>query len=226
MPSSIALAWPRPRQGLEAIERADHTNTLLAGSGLGALSRLSFDSYEAVTTSQFQALEAAMQLASGRGGNQKWLYLYGDTGVGKTHLAAAAVRGACERGRHARFFRVPRWLMNLRATFNGGDGNFQEIFDDACESPLLVLDDLGAESVTRWSTSIVEELIKHRHDQQLPTLITSNLDFGVVDGPLASRIVDVRLTRVVRVLGQDYRRGGRRGRSSRVHSYTDTGDGQ
>ena len=80
-------------------------------------------------------------------------------------------------------------------------------------SPLLALDDLGAEAVTDWVRDRIYTLINHRWDHCLPLLVTTN----VAPADLASRIGQGIASRIagccahrISVKGPDARRGGKR----------------
>ena len=45
-------------------------------------------------------------------------------------------------------------------------------------TPLLLLDDIGAEHLTAWARDeVIEPIIQHRMDEKLPTFFTSNFDY-------------------------------------------------
>jgi len=59
--------------------------------------------------------------------------------------------------------------------------------------PLLVLDDLGAESSTVWAEEKLYQFIVHRHEARIPTVITSAAALSELEDSksrIASRLVD------------------------------------
>ena len=104
------------------------------------------------------------------------LYISGPTGVGKTHLSVAIVSERLRIGADALFYSVPSMLDELRNTYSKegllGDG-FYALFNRLKDADLLVLDDLGSGSVTEWSEEKLYQLITHRYDNRLPTVINS-----------------------------------------------------
>ena len=117
------------------------------------------------------ALDAAKEFAEHP---EKWLYLHGPTGVGKTHIAVAIAKVQSDRGRSVTFWSVPDLLDNLRHSYsNPNESTFYELFDAVRNCELLILDDFGAQQMTDWALEKLYQIIAHRHDRLLPTVITS-----------------------------------------------------
>ncbi len=101
-----------------------------------------------------------------------WLYLQGETGVGKTHLAFAIAGASIDNGVEAVYWSLPRFLDQLRQTYsNRNEADFFALFDKARDAELLVLDDFGLQQRTDWSLEKLYQLIAHRHDRRLRTVI-------------------------------------------------------
>ena len=142
--------------------------------------RMTFDTFSASgapsTTTDEQAslsfaLEAAHRFADEP---DNWLYLHGPTGVGKTHLAISIAIHAEVLGMETSFWRVPDLLDKLRHGFNTDtETTFYDQFTAVKDAELLILDDFGAQAMTEWSLEKLYQLICHRHDRMLPTIVTS-----------------------------------------------------
>ncbi len=138
---------------------------------------------------------------------QGWLFLFGGYGCGKTHLAAAIANEAIARDNETIFMVVPDLLDHLRSTFGpSSEVSYDEQFETIKNIFLLVLDDLGTESVTEWAREKVFQLINHRYNAGFPTVITSNKDLDRLDGRVNSRILDVTLCQHIYIKAGDYRR--------------------
>lgn len=137
-----------------------------------------------------------------------WLVLVGDSGCGKTHLTVAIANEQLAKGGDVFFAFVPDLLDHLRYTFSPDSRvTYDELFDRIRQAPLLVLDDLGAESSTAWANEKLYQIIVHRHNARLPTIITTRaLPAG--GNPIASRLNDSRLVTVVPITAPDYRQTG------------------
>lgn len=162
----------------------------------------SIEGYEPVTASAARALDAARRMVDGEIAN---LVLAGPTGVGKTHIAAAAANAidrqlngeyrlllaeaeaAHGRGEDVRFPRlpdVPAWL-NVADALVRMRLEFERPLDDRETTTsvlaahhfrgLLVLDDLGRERTSDWTAEVVYALVNARYEARLRTIVTTNL---------------------------------------------------
>jgi DNA replication protein DnaC len=139
-----------------------------------------------------------------------WLVLYGGKGNGKTHLAAAAANYLIARDRPVLFVNVPEFLDWLRESysrpsFDDTEETFSRRFELVRDAPVLVLDDLGAESDTPWANEKLYILLNYRLEMRLPTMITSNLRFEDFPARLRSRLGEVGFSVVVHNPAPDYR---------------------
>ena len=180
------------------------------------LSRMSFDQFEIqgklLNSRDRETLSAALTAAQAFAeGPEGWLLLAGDSGCGKTHLAIAVINVVLARGDSVFFAFVPDLLDHLRYTFNPDSlVTYDELFDQVRQAPLLVLDDLGAESSTPWAHEKLYQIIVHRHNNRLPTVITTRGIPTNPKDPVASRLNDPRLVTVMPITAPDFRRGMRR----------------
>lgn len=132
-----------------------------------------------------------------------WVVLSGPSGCGKTHLAAAVANRQIELGNEVFFTVVPDLLDHLRATFGpGSDVTYDELFEAVRNSPLLVLDDLGTQSETSWAQEKMFQVLNHRFNAELPTVITTNHTMAELDARLKSRLTDRSLSVVIDIGGQ------------------------
>ena len=138
-----------------------------------------------------------------------WLVLLGQTGTGKTHLAAAIANYRLEVGDNVAFVSVPELLDQLRSTFEpGADGHIDVTLDRLREVALLVLDDLGAHKSTPWAEEKIYQVLSHRHLSRTATVVTTNLELVKMEPRIASRLADLQVSNVHQITAPDYRIGG------------------
>ena len=108
-----------------------------------------------------------------KGNVVKGLYLSGNFGSGKSYIVSACLNELIKDGHNAAMIYYPEFLRILKSSF---DSDFEEQYDYARKSDLLLLDDIGAENVTAWSRDeILGPILQYRMDNNLPTFFTSNL---------------------------------------------------
>lgn len=135
------------------------------------------------------------------------LMLIGPYGCGKTHLAAAILHRCAEDGTPGMFVVAPDLLAQIRSSYRTGDGRADEIVDAAKNTPLLVLDDLGAEKASPWVQEQLYMLINHRYEHMLPTVITTNNDGAELEAELGRRTLSrlAEMTVPIKISARDYR---------------------
>ena len=168
-------------------------------SNLGPLTRLTFDnlirrgrSADPRDQKRFQRLvEDAEAFAKDPHG---WLVLVGPSGCGKTHVAAAVANRCLERGVPALFVVVPDLLDHLRAAYRpGAEVSYDQLFEQVRNAPVLVLDDLGTQSATPWAEEKLFQIINHRYNARLPTVVTTNVPLSKFDERIRTRLGDPSL---------------------------------
>jgi len=103
------------------------------------------------------------------------IFFVGPSGVGKSHLAHALGHEACRRGIDVLFYRAHKLLEWINS--GRGDGSHQRRLDRIIKIPLLILDDLGLQSMPQIHQEDFYEVICERYEKR-PLIITSNRDMS------------------------------------------------
>ena len=137
---------------------------------------------------------------------QGWLILSGPYGSGKTHLAAAIANQIAILGDPPLFVLVPDLLDHLRAAFSPSSGTtYDHRFNEVRLAPVLVLDDLGSQSATPWAREKLFQILNHRYNSELPTIITVAIDtLKDLEPRIRVRMHDERLCTQVLITASAY----------------------
>lgn len=158
-----------------------------------------------------RAFELAREFATQLRG---WLIMVGNYGCGKTHLAAAIANQRIAHGHLALFVNVPDLLDHLRATYSPSSPvTYDQRFETIRSAPLLILDDLGTENATSWAKEKLYQILNHRYNAQLPTVITTNHRLEEIDARLLSRMNDQNFCQIYTIQAPDFRGSGLMGQS-------------
>lgn len=184
-------------------------------SSLDLMASKSFGSFEdrmseGLQPDEIKSLQKALKAAHNYAEKPKgWLVFMGGYGSGKTHIAAAIANYRAGLGDPPLFIMVPDLLDHLRATFSPHSSvAFDRRFDDIRTAPLLVLDDLGTQSMTPWVREKLYQLFNYRYNRELPTVITTADSMNEMDARIRSRLLDGKLCTVY-VLNVPSYHGGR-----------------
>ncbi len=172
-------------------------------TGLGVFHECTFATFdlrkkEGLPVDDIQYLEKTLKAARAFAEQPEgWLVLLGGYGCGKTHLAAAIANYRAELGYDVRFDVVPDLLDHLRATFSPGSTvSLDRRFEQIRTCRLLILDDLGTQSMTPWVREKLYQLFNYRYNYKLPTVITSADHLEDIDPRIRSRMTDARLCKI------------------------------
>lgn len=186
--------------------KKEKLNQLQQRSNLGVLSRLTFENLtptgrqdDAASRELFsRAYDAAKTFAEAPSG---WLVFVGPGGSGKTHLACAIANYCLSLGHPAFYISAADLLDHLRSAFSpNSDVSHDELFEQVRNTPLLILDDLTIAATTAWSKGKMEQLLDHRFNARLATVITADVPIEGFDESLRRHLADTELCRVY-VLG-------------------------
>jgi DNA replication protein DnaC len=104
------------------------------------------------------------------------LLFTGDNGVGKTHLAVAALRELCTtKGARGQFWDFHELIREIRNSYDEQTRTTElQVLSPVVEADVLLLDDLGAWKMTDWMLDTLFFLLNSRYMAKRATLITTN----------------------------------------------------
>lgn len=180
-------------------------------SNLGTFAEKTFDNFSLAgnthAISEIDSLRQAHRMAIqfAEHPHKKWLVLQGTYGCGKSHLAAAIGNERLSHGDIVLFITAPDLLDHLRGAYSPGAESYDQTFDRIRNAHLLILDDLGVENPSEWAKEKLFQLLNHRYNERLSTVITTNTDIDMLDPRLRSRMLDIDVVRHISITARDYR---------------------
>jgi len=137
------------------------------------------------------------------GEKEKAIYLHGSFGSGKTYLVAALLNELAKKDVKGIVIHLPEFLRGLKESFSS---DYSEKFDAIKKTPVLLIDDIGAEYLTSWARDeVLEPILQYRMDENLATFFTSNFTIEELESHLAvtSNSIDrVKAKRIIERIKQ------------------------
>jgi DNA replication protein DnaC len=103
------------------------------------------------------------------------LLLMGSCGVGKTHLAVAALKQLMQRGHDARFYDYRELLKEIQASYDPNHPvSEMGVLEPVFEAEVVLIDDLGASKPSPWALETIGHILNKRYNEKRVTLLTTN----------------------------------------------------
>ncbi|MBR5513279.1 MAG: ATP-binding protein [Ruminococcus sp.] len=162
---------------------------------LSNFSTFSLDYYKG---SDYQAMERILNFtrayAADFSRNSDSILIFGNTGLGKTHISLAIANEVLKKGFSVIYDSTMNILRDIEKEHFSHDKS-TEMLDLVCDTDLLILDDLGTEFESKFYNSAIYNIINSRLVKGLPTIINTNMDFSALSlrygGKVASRITTI-----------------------------------
>ena len=100
----------------------------------------------------------------------------GESGVGKTHLAASIANRLIENDKIVLMGRLTSLLDMIKGTFNDNTKSENELMELYSNIDMMIIDDLGTEKISQWALEKLYTIIENRNENKLPIIITTRFD--------------------------------------------------
>ena len=104
------------------------------------------------------------------------LIITGNSGVGKTHLAASISNELIEKDKLVLMGRLTSLLDMIKETFKDNSKSENELIELFSNVDMVVIDDLGTEKISSWALDKLYTIIENRNENKLPIIITTKFD--------------------------------------------------
>lgn len=107
-------------------------------------------------------------------------YIYGPFGVGKTYLLGALANDLADHNVLTTLVHFPSFESEMKASIS--DNSYLEKIDAVKKSQILMLDDIGAGTLSSWvRDEVLGVILEYRMQQQLPMFFSSNLSMDQLE---------------------------------------------
>ncbi len=120
------------------------------------------------------------------------ILMRGATGLGKTHLSLSIANVVLKKGYSVIYGSAPDLFRKIEQEhFGRSEGDTVEMLQGA---DLLILDDAGAEFESKFYTSVLYGIINNRMNAGVPTIISTNCEYGELNARYGERVLSRFMT--------------------------------
>ena len=173
---------PVERDGVRHVERCDCRRTRAGQQRLADANipkryqHCTVGNFTSYNESLDKAVAEASAIADTYPAAARGLFLEGQPGVGKTHLAVAVLKQViAQTGARGLFYDTRDLLRVIRSTYDPSIRTTElDVLRPVMQADLLVLDDLGAEKTSEWVEETMNLIVNTRYNERRLTIFTSN----------------------------------------------------
>lgn len=177
-----------PTQQLLEKERQRHIQRLVRSINMPKfIQNASLDNFyideQHQTATRMAALKAAINFTDRYSADHfiPGFYLYGNFGVGKTYLLGAIANElAKQKGVATTMLHFPSFAVEMRNSIK--KNNTSEKLEAVKKAPVLMLDDIGADAMSKWvRDDVLGIILEYRMQEELPTFFSSNFSMDELE---------------------------------------------
>ena len=117
------------------------------------------------------------------------IFMFGGTGLGKTHLSLSIAKEVLKKGYSVLYDSALNYLNKIEKEQFGRGEEGDDTLGCMLETDLLILDDLGTEFDKPFYASTLYTIINTRLNKNLPTIISSNLGYKQMMNKYDERLI-------------------------------------
>ena len=152
--------------------------------------------------------------------NGMGIYIYGDTGTGKTHITACMANTLLNQGYSVLFTNFFEISKSLKSTFGKSELSENDYINNLANIDFLFIDDLGTERVQSgesdlWMQEKIFDVLNRRYNNRKPTIFTSNHSIKELVNErgfmkkTVDRIIEMSVV-ILKIEGESFRRKNRK----------------
>ncbi len=134
-------------------------------------------------------LDFCKRYAEGFGKSSGSILMRGATGLGKTHLSLSIADVVTRKGYGVVYISAPVMVKELEKEHFSRDREDTSIEDTLLGCDLLIIDDLGTEFNTQFSTKAIYNIFNTRLIQSKPVIINTNMTYSEMEETYSQRFV-------------------------------------
>lgn len=128
------------------------------------------------------------------------LYLTGNFGCGKTYLISACLNELAKKEHKIAIIYYPEFLRSLKESFSDPE-SYNNKFKFIKTVELLLIDDIGAETMTEWSRDeVLGTILQYRMQEGLTTFFTSNLNINELEQHFSTSSKGIEKVKAKRII--------------------------
>lgn len=164
-------------------------------------------SLKTIEKSKASRKESLLAMAGIAKGEDRWLFLNGRAGSGKTYMLACLANYITSKGKRGAFVDTGSLLNELKEKSISDHEGFEALIQELSSASILVFDDFGNEYKTEYVyTNILYPILNNREKAGLPTAFASDFTITQIASMYKPKIGDVRAEQLSELLKRKCRK--------------------